>query len=119
MTRQFYLSERLPPYVFNSINELKAQARGRGEDIIDLGMGNPDLPTPAPIIEKLLEAVRNPRNHRYSASRGIAKLREAIARRYERRCGVQLDPNSEVVVTIGAKEGLAHLVMTVLEPGGL
>jgi alanine-synthesizing transaminase len=119
LSRRFHLNDRLPTYVFNSINQLKALARGRGEDIIDLGMGNPDLPTPAPIVDKLIEAARNPRNHRYSSSRGIVKLREAIARRYSRRSGVQLDPHSEVVVTIGAKEGLSHLVMTMLEAGDL
>lgn len=111
------MSDRLPPYVFNVVNELKAQARSRGEDIIDLGMGNPDLPTPKPIVSKLIEAARNPRNHRYSSSRGIPKLREAIARRYERKWGVSLDPDKEVVVTIGAKEGLSHLVMTMLGAG--
>jgi len=111
------LSDRLPPYVFNVVNELKAQARARGEDIVDLGMGNPDLPTPKPIVAKMIEAARNPRNHRYSASRGIPKLREAISRRYERKWNVALDPNSEVVVTIGAKEGLAHLVMTLVGSG--
>ena len=119
ISRRFSLSDRLPPYVFNSINELKTAARARGEDIVDLGMGNPDLATPAPIVDKLIEASRNPRNHRYSASRGIVKLREAIAKRYARKWGVQLDPNSEVVVTIGAKEGLSHLVMTMMEPGDL
>lgn len=117
MTERFLLSSKLPPYVFNITNELKAFARARGEDIVDLGMGNPDLPTPEPIVEKMIEATRNPRNHRYSASRGIPKLREAIANRYARKWGVQLDPNTEVVTTIGAKEGLSHLVMTMLAPG--
>lgn len=117
MTRQSKLSDRLPPYVFNTINELKIAARVRGEDIVDLGMGNPDLPTPEPIVDKLIEAARNPRNHRYSASRGIPKLREAIANRYARKWGVQLDPQREVVATLGSKEGLAHLVMTLLGPG--
>src|SRR6185436_7909911 len=106
----FLLSSKLPPYVFNITNELKAAARARGEDIIDLGMGNPDLATPKPIVQKLVEASRNPRNHRYSASRGIPKLREAIANRYARKWNVELDPGAEVVQTIGAKEGLAHLV---------
>jgi alanine-synthesizing transaminase len=114
---RFLLSSKLPPYVFNITNELKAAARARGEDIVDLGMGNPDLPTPKPIVQKLIEAARNPRNHRYSASRGIPPLREAMADRYRRKWGVELDPASEVVQTIGAKEGLAHLVMTVLAPG--
>ncbi|HWP43197.1 MAG TPA: aminotransferase class I/II-fold pyridoxal phosphate-dependent enzyme [Blastocatellia bacterium] len=117
MSERFHLSAKLPPYVFNIVNELKAAARARDEDIVDLGMGNPDLPTPAPIVHKLIEAARNPRNHRYSASRGIVKLREAVANRYERKWGVRLDPQSEVVVTIGAKEGLSHLVMTMLGPG--
>src|SRR5262245_8409714 len=90
------LAGKLPPYVFNIINDLKVAARARGEDVIDLGMGNPDLPTPKPIVNKLVEAVRNPRNHRYSASRGIVKLREAIANRYERLWNVKLDPNNEV-----------------------
>jgi alanine-synthesizing transaminase len=119
MSERFYLSSKLPPYVFNVVNELKVAARARGEDIVDLGMGNPDLPTPEPIVEKLIESARNPRNHRYSASRGITKLREAIANRYERKWGVRLDANREVVVTIGAKEGLSHLMMTVLEQGGV
>ena len=117
MDSRFYLSSKLPPYVFNVVNELKAAARARGEDIVDLGMGNPDLPTPEPIVNKLIEAARNHRNHHYSASRGIAKLREAICRRYSRKWGVSLDPQSEAVVTIGAKDGLAHLVMTLLAPG--
>ena len=117
MSERFLLSSKLPPYVFNITNELKAAARARGEDIVDLGMGNPDLPTPKPIVRKLVEAARNPRNHRYSVSRGIPHLREAIAARYLRKWGVRLDPGTEVVQTIGAKEGLAHLVMTVLAPG--
>ncbi len=119
MSERFYLSSKLPPYIFAITNELKAAARARGEDIVDLGMGNPDLPTPRPIVNKLIEAARNPRNHRYSSSRGIPKLREAIANRYQRKWGVRLDPDSEVVVTIGAKEGLSHLVMTLLAPGDL
>lgn len=117
MSERFLLSSKLPPYVFNITNELKAAARARGEDIVDLGMGNPDLATPKPIVQKLIEAARNPRNHRYSASRGIPKLREAIANRYARKWNVELDPGTEVVQTIGAKEGLAHLVMTLLAPG--
>ncbi len=118
VSEKFYLSNKLPPYVFNVVNEMKAAARKRGEDIVDLGMGNPDLATPEPIVNKMIEAALNPRNHRYSASRGIPKLREALARRYGRKWGVSLDPESEVVATIGAKEGLAHLMMTVLEPEG-
>lgn len=117
--RGFDLSSRLPHYVFKTIQDLKAAARARGEDIIDLGMGNPDLPTPQPIVQKLIQAAQNPRNHRYSASRGIFKLREAIAKRYARKWGVNLDPESEVVVTIGAKEGLSHLILTVLGQGEL
>src|SRR3989304_7893654 len=108
---------RLPPYVFNIINEMKIEARRLGEDIIDLGMGNPDLPTPEPVVEKLIEAVQNPRNHRYSASRGIYKLRLAMADWYRRRYGGELDPESEVVATMGAKEGMAHLVLAPIEPG--
>ena len=109
--------DRLPPYVFSVVNEMKAEARQRGEDVIDLGMGNPDLPTPAPIVEKLQEAVANSRNHRYSASRGIAKLRLALSSWYARRFAVELDPESEVVVTIGAKEGLSHLAWVLLRSG--
>ncbi|MBI3988002.1 MAG: alanine transaminase [candidate division NC10 bacterium] len=108
---------RLPPYVFNIVNELKVQARARGEDIVDFGMGNPDLPTPAHIVEKLCEASRNPRNHRYSASRGIAKLRAAIADWYKNRYRVEVDPEAEAIVTIGAKEGLSHLALAIVEPG--
>lgn len=119
VSEKFYLSNKLPPYVFNVVNEMKAEARRRGEDIIDLGMGNPDLATPEPIVSKMIEATLNPRNHRYSASRGIPKLREALARRYARHWGVSLDPDREVVATIGAKEGLAHLMMTVLGPDEL
>lgn len=118
VSEKFYLSNKLPPYVFNVVNEMKAAARRRGEDIVDLGMGNPDLPTPEPIVSKMIEAALNPRNHRYSASRGIPKLREALANRYARKWGVSLDPEREVVATIGAKEGLSHLMMTVLEPEG-
>lgn len=117
MSNKRFLSDRLPPYVFNVVNELKAQARARGEDIVDLGMGNPDMPTPKPIVSKLTEASLNPRNHRYSSSRGIPGLREAISCRYARKWNVSLDPDKEVVVTIGAKEGLAHLVMTMLGAG--
>ena len=116
---RFDLSDRLPPYVFKTIQDLKAVARARGEDIVDLGMGNPDLPTPQPIVQKLIQAAQNPRNHRYSASRGIFKLREAIAKRYARKWDVSLDPESEVVVTIGAKEGLSHLILTALGQGEL
>jgi len=109
--------DRLPPYVFSIVNEMKTEARRRGEDIIDLGMGNPDLPTPAAIVDKLTQAVQNGRNHRYSASRGITKLRLALSTYYARRFAVEIDPESEVVVTIGAKEGLAHLAWVLLRTG--
>ncbi len=107
----------LPPYVFSIIDNLKIEARRNGEDIIDLGFGNPDIPSPDVAVEKLAEAVRNPRNHRYSASRGIPKLRQAIADLYLRRFGVELDSDGEVVTTIGAKEGLSHLMWVLLGPG--
>jgi alanine-synthesizing transaminase len=108
---------RLPPYVFAQVNELKMQLRRAGEDIIDLGMGNPDLATPPHIVGKLVEAVQKAPNHRYSASRGITKLREAIAHWYKRRYDVDIDPETEAVVTIGAKEGLSHLVLALISPG--
>ena len=108
---RFVRIKRLPPYVFNIVNEIKHRERRRGEDIIDLGMGNPDLPTPPHIVEKLREASLNPRNHRYSASKGIYKLRLAVANWYKRRYGVELDPETEVIATIGAKEGLSHLAL--------
>jgi len=114
---EFYRIKRLPPYVFAIVNDLKNKARTKGEDIIDLGMGNPDMPTPKPIVAKLVEAAQNSRNHRYSASRGITRLRIAITRWYRDRYGVELDPDSEAIATIGAKEGLAHLALAVLGPG--
>ncbi|MBI2114157.1 MAG: alanine transaminase [candidate division NC10 bacterium] len=114
---EFKRIKRLPPYVFAIVNELKVRARARGEDIIDFGMGNPDLPTPAHIVDKLCEAARNPRNHRYSASKGITKLRQAICDWYRRRHGVELDPETQAVATIGAKEGLSHLALAIVEPG--
>ena len=117
MTEEFYRIQRLPPYVFAEVNAMKAAARARGEDIIDLGMGNPDRGTPKHIVAKLIEAAQNPRNHRYSASRGISRLRVAITRWYRSRYGVELDPDSEAIATIGAKEGLAHLALAVLGPG--
>lgn len=113
----FHRVGRLPPYVFAIVNELKEVARRRGEDIVDLGMGNPDIPTPNHIVQKLIEACRNPRNYRYSASRGITKLRMAISDWYRHRYDVELDPESEAIVTIGSKEGLAHLILSVVEPG--
>jgi len=116
-TQDFHRVSRLPPYVFSVVNELKEVARSRGEDIVDLGMGNPDIPTPRHIVEKVIEACRNPRNYRYSASRGITKLRIAICDWYRRRYDVELDPESEAIVTIGSKEGLAHLALAVIEPG--
>ncbi|MBY5268193.1 alanine transaminase [Spiribacter salinus] len=117
MNEEFQRIKRLPPYVFNIVNELKAQARARGEDIVDFGMGNPDLPTPPHIVEKLVEAAQRPDTHRYSMSRGIPRLRRAITRWYHRRYDVALDPESEAIVTIGSKEGLAHLALATLGPG--
>lgn len=109
--------DRLPPYVFAIVNELKMQLRRQNIDIIDLGMGNPDLPTPQHIVDKLCEAAQNPKNHRYSASRGIPNLRRAISDWYQRRFDVYVDPDKEAVVTMGAKEGLSHLAMAMLSPG--
>jgi alanine-synthesizing transaminase len=109
--------KRLPPYVFNIVNELKAAARARGEDIIDFGMGNPDQPTPQHIVDKLLEAAQRGDTHRYSLSRGIPRLRRAICRWYKERFAVDLDPDSEAIVTIGSKEGLAHLALATVGPG--
>jgi alanine-synthesizing transaminase len=114
---EFPRIQRLPPYVFSIVDDLKMKARRRGEDIIDLGMGNPDIPTPPAIVKKLIEAVKNPRNHRYSASRGISKLRAAIANWYGTQFGVDIDPETEAIVTIGAKEGLAHLVLATIGSG--
>ena len=115
----FSLINRLPPYVLGVVNELKHQARARGEDIIDLGMGNPDQATPDYIVEKLREAVREPRNHRYSTSAGLPKLRLAITDWYKRKYDVDLDPDSEAVVTIGSKEGISHLMLSILSPGDM
>lgn len=114
---KFSRMRRLPPYVFAQVNELKMRLRREGKDIVDLGMGNPDLPTPKHIVDKLLEAAQKPHNHRYSASRGITKLREAIANWYGSRYDVDIDPETEAVVTIGAKEGLSHLVLALISPG--
>ena len=114
---EFSRIKRLPPYVFAIVNALKMEARRKGGDIIDLGMGNPDLATPKHIIDKLCEAAKNPKNHRYSASKGITQLRVAITEWYKRRFNVDLDPETEVVVTIGAKEGLSHLAYATLGPG--
>ncbi len=114
---RFHRIRRLPPYVFAEVNEMKARARAAGRDIIDLGMGNPDAPTPSHIVDKLIETVRNPRTHRYSTSRGIPGLRRALAGYYERRFGVRLDPEREVCVTLGSKEGLANLAQAITAPG--
>ena len=117
MEQEFHRIRRLPPYVFAQVDSMKAQARAAGDDIIDFGMGNPDTATPRHIVEKLVEAVQDPRTHRYSASRGIPGLRRAHAAYYERRFNVSVDPDSEVVVTIGSKEGLANLSSAITSPG--
>jgi alanine-synthesizing transaminase len=114
---EFRRITNLPPYVFTIIDGLKVAARRAGEDVIDLGFGNPDLPSPPTAVDKLCEAARNPRNHRYSASRGIPKLRQAVADLYARRFGVELDPETEAITTIGAKEGFSHLMWVLLQPG--
>ena len=117
MTEEFYRIKRLPPYVFAEVNSMKAAARAAGEDIIDFGMGNPDSATPAHIVEKLVEAVNDPRTHRYSNSRGIPGLRRALASYYDRRFGVGLDFETETIVTLGSKEGFANLAMAISAPG--
>ena len=109
--------DSLPPYVFATIDQLKLAARRRGEDVIDLGFGNPDIASPPEAVAKLREAALNPRNHRYSSSRGLPNLRKAVADRYQRRFGVTLDPETQVITTIGAKEGLAHLIWVLVQPG--
>ncbi len=114
---EFYRIAKLPPYVFAVVNEMKARLRSQQYDVVDFGMGNPDGATPRPVVNKLIEAARNPRNHRYSVSRGIPNLRLEICRRYERNYGVQLDPETEAIVTIGAKDALAHLMFAVIGPG--
>jgi alanine-synthesizing transaminase len=114
---EFYRIKRLPPYVFAEVNRLKAQCRAEGADIIDFGMGNPDMDTPAHIIDKLVETVRKPRTHRYSASKGIPGLRRAQAGYYQRRFGVTLNPETQVIATLGSKEGLANLAMAMTAPG--
>ncbi|MBI3089571.1 MAG: aminotransferase class I/II-fold pyridoxal phosphate-dependent enzyme [Candidatus Tectomicrobia bacterium] len=116
---EFHRMKRLPPYVFSVVDALKMEARHRGEDIIDFGMGNPDQPPPQHIIDKLVEAVQRPTNHRYSVSRGIKNLRRAMADRYRRVYGVELDPETEVIATIGSKEGYSHLVFATIGPGDL
>ena len=114
---EFHRIRRLPPYVFAEVNSAKAKARTGGEDIIDLGMGNPDSPTPRHIVEKLIETVQDPRSHRYSVSAGIPGLRRALATYYRRRFDVELDPETEVVATLGSKEGLANLASAITSPG--
>jgi alanine-synthesizing transaminase len=114
---QFARLDRLPPYVFAQVNEIKMEARRAGQDIIDLGMGNPDLATPPHIVDKLVEAARKSHNHRYSASMGITKLRHAISAWYQRRFDVSIDPETEAIVTIGVKEGMSHLVLVTIRPG--
>jgi alanine-synthesizing transaminase len=117
MQQDFYRIRRLPPYVFAEVNAMKARARAAGEDIIDFGMGNPDQPTPQHICEKMKEAVDNPRAHRYSMSRGIPGLRKALSAYYARRFGVDIDPETEAIVTLGSKEGLANLASAISSPG--
>jgi alanine-synthesizing transaminase len=119
MSREFPRIQRLPPYVFNEVNDLKHAARRRGEDIIDFGLGNPDQPTPDDIVEKAVEAIHKGANHRYSVSRGIYKLRLAAAAWYKRKYDVDLDPDSEVICTMGSKEGLGHLVLAMTVPGDI
>ncbi len=114
---QFHRIRRLPPYVFSEVNAMKAAARAAGHDIIDFGMGNPDQPTPQPVVNKLIEAVANPKTHRYSTSKGIPGLRRAQAAYYERRFGVKLDPETEIIATLGSKEGLANLAQAITAPG--
>src|SRR5438552_360544 len=117
MPEDFYRIKRLPPYVFSEVNALKAQARAAGRDVIDLGMGNPDGPTPPHIVAKLVEAVQNPKTHGYSSSRGIPGLRRAYAAYYARRFNVELDPEREIIVTLGSKEGFANLAQAITAPG--
>ena len=117
MNTDFYRIKRLPPYIFEEVNRLKAGARARGEDIIDFGMGNPDMPTPDHIVDKLCETARDPRASRYSASRGIKGLRKAHVAYYQRRFGVDLDPDREVIAALGSKEGFANLAMAIAAPG--
>ena len=119
INENFYRIQKLPPYVFAVLNEMKAKARAAQQDVVDLGMGNPDGATPQVIVDKLIEAARNPRNHRYSVSRGVQHLREEIVKRYQRRHGVDLDPNTEAIVTMGAKDALAHLLFATIGPGDI
>jgi len=115
--QEFRRMDRLPPYMFKVVDKLKIDMRREGVDIVDLGMGNPDIPTPRHIVEKLVEAAEKPQNYRYSASAGITKLRQAIADWYMRRWGVEIDPEEEAIATIGAKEGLSHFVLATVSPG--
>ena len=117
MDQTFHRIKRLPPYVFAEVNAMKANARAAGEDVIDFGMGNPDSPTPQHIVDKLVEAVADPRTHRYSTSRGIPGLRRAQAAYYDRRFGVDIDPETETIVTLGSKEGFANLAQAISAPG--
>src|SRR5580658_4068372 len=117
MTEEFYRIQKLPPYVFAVINDMCAAARAQQIDVIDLGMGNPDGATPRPVVKKLIEEARQARNHRYSQSKGIPILRQEIVNRYRANYGVSLDPQREAIVTIGAKDALAHLLLAVLAPG--
>jgi len=117
MDQEFHRVKRLPPYVFAEVNDMKAKARAAGQDVIDFGMGNPDLASPPHVVEKLVEAVQNPRTHRYSVSRGITGLRRANAAYYARRFNVEIDPETETIVTLGSKEGFANLAMAITSPG--
>ena len=117
MNTDFYRVKRLPPYVFEGVNKMKAELRAAGRDVIDFGMGNPDLDTPQHIIEKLVESAQKPGVHRYSSSKGVAGLRKAQAAYYERRFGVAVDPDTEVIATLGSKEGLANLAAAISAPG--
>jgi alanine-synthesizing transaminase len=117
MQTDFHRIKRLPPYVFEEVNRLKAQARAAGDDIIDFGMGNPDMPTPKHIVDKLCEVAHDPKSNRYSASRGIKGLRRAMAAYYDRRFGVKIDPDTEVIATLGSKEGFANLAAAITAPG--
>lgn len=117
MQTDFYRIRRLPPYVIEEVNRLKAQARARGEDIIDFSMGNPDMPTPQFIVDKLIETAKDPKSNRYSASRGIKGLRKAMAGYYKRRFGVDIDPDTEVIANLGSKEGFANLAQAITAPG--
>ncbi|PZQ58272.1 MAG: aminotransferase, partial [Phenylobacterium zucineum] len=117
MTPEFHRIRRLPPYVFEEVNRIKARLRGQGVDIIDFGMGNPDMPTPKHIVDKLVETARDPKAGRYSASKGISGLRKAMANYYGNRFGVKLDPDREVIATLGSKEGFANLAQALTAPG--